>query len=275
MSNSTDTFWDVDGVSLQTLAWNIVTLGGDRLAPPTLRGSNLIIPSAPGSRWMPKVVDSRTITLGMWVIGANEDGTAPTGGTAQKFDANFRKLRQLLWTPNREITLTKRFYVDGVLKTAVAKAQYAGGLAPTMNGRGRAVFTVDLFLSDPYFYGPETTKTLANGSQTVTISGDDTTRAIKLTAHGSRKYPKVRNNTLNVDVEYHADLSASDTVLMDVKNYTSVTTPSGTPQFSSVGSIRHTGNPFWFLLQPGDNTVVVSSSTGTGTVTMVYQEVWL
>lgn len=274
MTNSTETFWDVDGVSLQTYAFNITTLGGDRLAPPGLRGDNLVVPAAPGRRFMPKVVDSRTITLGMWVIGANEDGSVPSSSSA-KFDENFRKLRRLLWTPNREVILTKRFYVDGVLKTASAKAQFAGGLSPSMNQRARAVFTVDLFLADPYFYGAEQVQTLSTGSQTVSIDGDDMTRAVRFTVDGPRKNVKIRNSTLNVDVEYHGDLNTGDNVNISVKDFTSVTDPSGMDPFRSVGSIRHSGDPFWFLLQDGDNTVVVSSDTGIGPVTMAYQEVWL
>lgn len=275
MTNTTAEYWDVDGVSLQTFAFNIETIGGDRLAPPPLRGDDITIPGAPGDIWMPKMVASRTITLGMWVIGAEEDGSMPTGTAKAQFDENFRKLRQLLWTPNRQITLTKRFYVNGVLKTASAKAQFVSGLAPTMQGRTRGVFSVDLRLADPYFYGPEVNLPLANGSQTVTIDGDDITRAIKIHVDGPRVNVKVRNNTLDVDVEHISNLSLDDDLDIDVKAYTATTDPAAVPAFNSTGSIRHTGSPHWLLLQPGANTVVVSSTSGTGLVTLTYQEAWL
>lgn len=275
MSNSTETFWDVDGVSLQTFAFDIKSIGGDRLAPPRLRGNDLTIPHAPGDLWMPKQVDARVITLDMWVIGTDEDGFAPSGSLYRQWDDNFRKLRQLLWTPRRQVTLTKRFYVDGVLKTASAQAQFSNGIVPAMSGRARGDFSVDLLLADPYFYGPETTVPLANGSQTLDIEGDDVTRAIKLHVEGARKNVKVRNNTLNVDVEYHADLNSLDFVDIDVKKFTSVTKPNGMAAYKSVGSIRHTGAPSWLLLEPGDNSIVVSSETGIGSVTLTYQEVWL
>src|SRR5690606_8940570 len=131
------------------------------------------------------------------------------------------------------------------------------------------------YLADPYFYGPEQVLSLSTGTQTVTIDGDDTTRAINFTIDGPRKNPKIRNNTLKVDVEYHGDLSTGDEVQIDVQGYTSVTDPSGLDPFRSVGSIRHTGDPSWFLLQPGDNSVVVSSDTGIGLVSLAYREVWL
>lgn len=275
MTNSTETFWDVDGVSLQTMAFDIETLGGDRLTPPGLRGANITVPYAPGDVWMPKQVASRSISLDMWVIGVNEDGSIPTGDQRRVWENNFRKLRQLLWTPNRQITLTKRFYVDGVLKTASAQAQFAGGISPDMNGQSRGSFTVTLMLADPYFYSAAVSTTLTTGSQTVTVEGDDITRAITLHFAGARKYPKVHNSTLNVDVELHEDLSSGDVADLDVKAFTSVTDPSAIAPFNSVGDIVHTGSPLWLLLQPGDNTIVVSSDSGIGAVTMHHQAAWL
>lgn len=275
MSNSTETYWEVDGVSLQTFAFDIETLGGSRLAPPRLRGDDIVIPHAPGELWQPKQVDSRVISLGMWVIGTDEDGFAPTGNLYRQWDSNFRKLRQLLWTPRRQVTLTKRFYVGDELKTASAKAQFSSGIAPVMQGRARGTFTVDLLLSDPYFYGPEISVTLPNGSTTLEVEGDDVTSNISFHVEGARKNLKVRNSTLNVDFEYHADLNSLDEVDIDVKTFTSTTYPNGMPSYRSSGDIRHTGAPQWLLLEPGDNTLVVSSDTGIGPVTMTYQEAWL
>lgn len=276
MTNSTETFWEVDGESLQTYAFNIATLGGDRMAPPPLRGGNLIIPSAQGRKYQKKVVDERTITLGMWVVGALEDGTPPTDQSARRqFDENWRKLVQLLWTPDREFVLTKRFWVDGVLHTASAYGEYSGGLSPTMNGATRAVFTVDITLADPFFLGPVINESLTTGTQTVSVKGDARTKFITLHVDGPRNNVKVRNQTLGIDVEYHADLSSGDDLDIDVNAYTSITDPASTDPFNSIGSIRHTGDVSWLVLAPGDNSIVVSSSSGIGGIIMSYQEAWL
>jgi hypothetical protein len=272
---STPTYWDVDGVSLQTFAFDIVTVGGDRMAPPALRGNDITIPYAPGNMWVPKQVAARSMTLDMWVIGVNEDGSIPSGSNARKFDDNFRKLRQLLWTPGREFTLTKRFYVDGVLKIASARAQFGGGISPSMTGRSRGGFSVNLNLADPYFYGPEINTNLETGTQTVTVEGDDITRAVKLHVSGPRNNVRVYNSTLDVYVEYHADLSSGDYVDIDVKNFLAVTDLAAIPPFNSVGKIRHEGDAFWLLLTPGVNTIVVSSTSGIGGVILTHQEVWL
>jgi hypothetical protein len=277
MTNSTTEYWDVDGVSLQTLAFDIESAGGDRMAPPELRGNDLVIPHRYGKMWLPKQVDSRIISLDMWVIGCDEDGNPPTGSAIREFDENFRKLRQLLWTPGRQFTLTKRFYVDGVLKTASALGQYAGGLKPNMTGRSRAAFNVDIELADPYFYSEAEVVNL-NTSATplnVTVEGDAATRKIILDVNGPRENVNIRNNTMGIEVELHSDLNTDDVAEIDIDKYTSKTTPDGMAQFKSTGSIRHSGDASWLLLQPGVNAIEVTSDTGIGLVTMTYQAAWI
>ena len=66
----------------------------------------------------------------------------------------------------------------------------------------------------------------------------------------------------------------SDDLDIDVKAFTSVTDPAGTDPFNSVGSIRATGGVFWMALQPGVNNIVVSSSSGAGSVILTYKPVY-
>lgn len=274
MATSTTQFWDVDGTPLQTYAYNIESLGDDRLSVSALRGTDLTIPGYPGDTFMPKMVASRKITLAMWVSGADVNGVV-SGDQSAAFMQNWRTLRALLWTPNRQIVLTKRFYVGATLITASAKAQYAGGLLPSMHGPAGAAFTVDLQLADPYFYGPQVNSTLLTGSQVVNVLGDDVTRNIQFAINGARVNPKVHSNTMNVDVQYTGTLNAGDAVAISVPTFTSSTTPSGLASYNSVGSILHTGDPAWFLLTPGNNTIVLSSTSGIGVVTMTHQAAWL
>lgn len=277
MTDTTVEYWDIDGVSINTYAFNITSLGGDRLMPPPLRGGNQTVPSTHGRIWMPKVVDQNTLTLGMWVIGTQEDGSAPTSGyAAAQWNKNFRKLRRIFWTPDREVVITKRFYDEtGTLRTASAKGQFSGGLSPAMQGTSRGIFTVDLVLSDPFFYGSLQSTSLVTGTQNVSVLGDYNTRNIILTLQGSRTAPKIRNNTLGVDVTYNAALNAGDQAVLDVKAYTSVTTPSGGSPYKSVGSILHTGAVYWLALAPGSNSITVSSTSGSGVITMQWQEAWI
>jgi hypothetical protein len=278
MANSTDTFWAVDGESLQTYAKNIETWGGDREAPPSLRGDDITIPNQPGDIWQPKMPEARVITLSMWVNGADDNGNRPTDGNRRAlFEKNFKDLRRLLWTPRRQIKLTKRFRIYGTntIVEAEAMAQYNGGLSPQMFGPHSAKFSVDLRLADPYFYALPKTLPMT-GAHSLTVLGDDDTRVINLAITGSRQNVKIRNNTIGVEMLYNSSLLTGAVANIDVRKYTSVTTPgTGQPAFKSVGYVRHSGSPSWMVLRPGVNNLVLSSANGTGPTIMTYREAWL
>src|SRR5262245_27937097 len=97
---TTDEYWEVDGIDLHTLAFNIESLNG-RLRVPTLRGQDIVIPYAVGEMFVPKVTGSRILTLRMWIQGADADGNIPSNRQAQ-FEENWRTLHRLLFTPGRQ-----------------------------------------------------------------------------------------------------------------------------------------------------------------------------
>lgn len=304
MTNTTETFWDVDGESLQTYAFNIVTLGGDRETPPPTRGENITIPYMPGSMWVPKIPDSRVVTLGMWVIGANEDGTQPTDADARRtYDQNWRHLRRLLWTPRRQFTLTKRFWLPeadlvaaGVsvaalpqsgawrLYTASARGEYAGGLNPTMNGPARSAFTVDILLSDPFFYGSEIeidfSMAPADGShpgpqKTISVLGDDRTTAIEVDFEGPLSAPRMTNSSEeSLWLSYSTEVLDGESATVRVAPFSATHYPSGVP-YKSSGYVRHAGDHFWLFLTPGEADLALSAQGGTGVATIRYQPVWV
>lgn len=269
MANTTDTYWSANGVSLQTFAKNIESLAG-RFSPPPLRGDDITIPFMPGDRWVPKVAGSRVIPLAMWVRGWDDNG-GRSADSQQKFLDNWRYLRNVLWTPGKQIALQKRFYIDGVMRTATAMAEFNGGLEPSMIGSNAAKFVVDLKLADPYFYDDiETTKTLVTGSNTMIVPGDADTRNIMVSFDGSRTNPKIVNTTLNPDVslEYRGGISSGSSVSVNVAGFSAYTSPNGAANFDSTGLIRHTGSPHWLVLGDGSNTLVLSSDSGSGIVSV-------
>lgn len=284
MANVPDVYWSVDGTSLQTLAYNIETWGGDREAPPALRGANNVVPGRVGAIWTAKVPDSRIITLSMWVVGADSDGNVPVSGTAREvFEANWHMLRKLLWNPNREITLTKQFRLFGssTIITAAAKAQFTGGLNPTMNGRTRAVFTVDLLLSDPFFYGDQvvTTFTSATRTQNLTILGDYRTNTVEMEILNTSvvNSPKITNVTQgNIFMGYTGSIPNGDALLVKSKEFNALYTPStGNPYYVS-GNVTHTASELnWLYLEPGVQQLTVSVTSGTGPVNLKHRPVWL
>lgn len=302
--NTTETFWSVDGQSLQTFAWNIQTLGGDRLAPPPVRGEDLEVPYMIGSLYAPRTPDSQVLTLGMWVIGANPDGTIPTDEAARRtFDHNWRMLRKLLWRPRRQFTLTKRFWVpdedlvaggvdteelpkigEWTLYEASALGTYAGGLNPTMNGPARAVFTVDIKLQDPFFYSEEITvpfsMTEGGGypgkNRTISVLGDDRTMNIEIDFEGPVTSPVITNGTEEqlLYVRYAAEVPDDEAATIRVKPFSATHYPSG-DSYGVSGNVEHEGDHYWFYLEPGECNLVLGAQAGTGVAALRYQPAWI
>jgi hypothetical protein len=132
-----------------------------------------------------------------------------------------------------------------------------------------------LLLSDPYFYEAQQSVSLSTGTQNVTVAGDDNTRNILVTINGSRADAKIRNNTLGMEFEYDASIASGGNVSVDVLNFTSTTTPPSGPAFRSTGEIIHSGSTYWLELAPGTNSITLSSTSGSGTVTLAWKAAWI
>jgi len=211
----------------------------------------------------------------MWVRDIDDNGNTPSN-RQNGFDDNWRALRNLLWAPGRQIALKKQFKVGGVLRSATAMAEFAGGLEPKKIGRFAGKFVVDLKLADPYFYDDELkTFTLVNGDQAITVQGDAETARVNLTINGARTNAIIMNKSLGMQVEYHDALLTGDIAQIDVQAFSATTSPSGKPSFKSSGKIRHTGAAQWLTIKPGTNTVNLASSFGAGTVSLQVRGAWL
>lgn len=245
---TTPEYWAVEGVSLQTYAYNIKSWGsGGRQAPPNLRGTDITIPGRVGDVFRPKVPEARKITLGMWVQGANADGSAPTTvSRIQQFEQNWTMLRRLLWNPYRQFTLTKQVWDGAQYVVVSAKAQYAGGLDPEVIGLGGAAqFTVDLLLADPFFYGDPLS---ASGS--FTTLGDARTHRITLSLGGAAS---VRNSNGH-GFDYTG--SAAD---FDIHEWTAMS--GGTNQAGGVTLVGDGTDDHWLYFNPGTESISGASAT--------------
>lgn len=274
MTNTTDNYWEVDGVSLQTYAWNISSIAG-KLALPTMRGEDAVVPHQEGDEFTEKVAGPRILPLSMWIRGSNADGSVPAN-KAQAFDDNWRALVKLLWIPGRQFDLTKRFVDAGDPKTATARGQMNGGIEPTMIGRYGARFVVNIKLTDPWFYDDEEVTTVITPSQTVVIGGDVTTRHIRFEFNGGRDQPAVRNDTLDIDLQYNGALTGGESAELDVRRSRAWVIDSAHPLgYVANDKIVRSGDVKWFALQPGNNLITDESASGSGTMNMISRAAYL
>lgn len=267
MNTSSTEFWDVDGVPLNTYCWAIKSIGGSRSGLPPLRGENKLLPNREGRSFRPKKPDSRVITLAMWVAGMDPDTDAPsTHNQIVQWNDNWDYLRRLFWTPDREISLTRRWLSNAANPTLIeasAKAQIAGAMEPNMTGRSRADFAVDLLLADPFFYGEEITMTIAaNTTVAVYNPGDSKTSNMPFTIEwvGSLINPKLTNLTNGSWMQPNTLIPLDTQIDTDIKTYKAV---RSTDLASMNTSISHAGARQWISLEPGANQFRLDA-TGSG-----------
>lgn len=203
MANNTEEFWSINGVSLHQYGWSVTTVGGGRYDVPPRRGSNMAVAYRPGQLHRTKVPDQRTISLVMFMVGA-DPGNGPgsgfipstTGGATVadqrvQWNDNWDFLRRLIYENyllDNRVTLTRRWRLtaptfpatrtgdsiiagdpgtptSGVDRIVVASnyVEMTGQMQPTMTGRTRSDFQMDFTMADPYFYGVQQQLTMNPG----------------------------------------------------------------------------------------------------------------
>lgn len=268
MSTTTE-FWDVNGTSLHTLAWNIETLNG-RQRVPQYRGDDQRVPFRPGAIWRPKQPDSRTLTLAMWVLGCNTDGSAPAGSARAKFNDNREQLIKLFFDPTAQLSLTKRWQtISSGLKSATALAELVSDMDATMLGIDGAQFAVDLRLADPYFYGVTSSPAALAVSVGAVVNNPGVAPVQKMTIvfNGGLTNPRLTNTTTGVWVQYTGVIAGGASVTLNTDLFTAVTNTS----VNVIGAITHQGARNWLPLKVGNNTLTLTASAGTGTCSVSFQ----
>lgn len=281
MSNSSQEYWDVNGTSLNQFCYAIKTYGGSRLAVPKLRGENALLPFRHGRMYKPKTPDSKVITLAMWVAGIDPATNQPASNQRTQFNDNWRALTDLFWSPGQQIALTKRWFQNAsspVLMQATAMCELAGTMDPTMTGRTRADFGVDLLLADPFFYAPEVTTSTIEVDEELEITnpGDvETWVNLEIAFHGELLRPTLWNLDLDPQVWMTVDTLVQPGYKVDVNvgDYTAIRNYDGAEISATVD---HSGFRGWFKLNPGVNTIkLTSSGIGTGHAILKYRAAFL
>ena len=304
MSNTTETYWAVDNTSLQTYAQNIQNLGGGRLGMPAFRGGNALVPYREGDIWVPKVVSSRSLTLGMWVKGCAPDGSISREMDVRRmFYDNLRELQHLFWHYDRMLNLSKRFWVKteelhraGIditklpargkhsLYEASAKAEFLGGLDPNgVLGGGMAIMDVNLNLPDPFFYGKPMSRKMYLGTSEIYNPGDHHTTKVELEIFGPFTKPSLTNTYFPEGEDYAVEtvmwydgaILPSQKLVIDVDNFTARLYDIASNQYTPVSSkLRHTGDAYWTRVYRGANTFKLEAEASGGHIDFSYKLAW-
>lgn len=270
-------YWDVNGMSLQTYAHDIETLGSGRDNVPPLRGQNRLVPYRAGTQHKEKFPDQRVISLQMWVRGVPDD--TPNGTPdASTFWENWRALKKLIWNDRAtQVELRKRWIEGDQIMTARALAEYAGGLEITTLPRWAGKFVVDFLLADPYFYGGETSQDFVLGDPPVVLNNPGDVRAdaygLSVLFVGPLTNPVLLNNTPvpPVSLQLNMSLAVDEAVGFDVDAALAYDQAGN----NVVDKITHTGTRSFFELLPGDNEITFTADDGTGTASVDFRPPYL
>lgn len=138
MTVTTEEMLTVDGVVLNTLAYNVSSLAG-RLRVPKKRTENIAVPGRHGTIYTPrKFYEEGEIVLPLWVRNTDVDGLNPS---RENFYANLDMLTKLF---RKEEGLLEVVHTlpDGSTRRVMAEATEA--FEPAMSGRDLADFSVAL-----------------------------------------------------------------------------------------------------------------------------------
>jgi hypothetical protein len=264
--------WTIDGVPLLTLATDVQRLDGN-LAPP-LRGDDRQYAFRPGKEFRARVADSRSITLGLWLIG--QDGP---GSTVAEYMANYagaeRQLRRLL-RPDAggQFEITRTWTDDLGTHTAAGHGIAPGGIERQRAGKHAGRVTVDISMADPFFYGTAVDVALPLGVPAVVDNlGDDATTAVTLEYTGQLSNPVVTNETPapEVWVKVGTALALGDSLTVDVLATSAV---RDSDDANLIGAVTHSGARAWMGLKRGSNTVTLTADSGAGSAVLTFQPVY-
>ncbi len=248
--------WFIDDAPLQTFAYGVQLISEGHGLPP-IRGSNTIIPFRHGSKAYTKYYGERRISLAMYVIGGQPSGIPPERDTAfSELYANLDEIRKLFGRRDSLLTL-KRVLPDGSERTAEVEVV---GTMDFDNVRGAlARFVVDMAMPDPFWKGPSTTTTLdpwnsSPDSFVVVNDGNFDVTKMVITVNDECQNPKIALAGTSIYVEVLVTMGAGDVLVIDTENYTAELNGS-----SVLGSLNHQGDPAFFKLVSGSNTLTVTS----------------
>lgn len=267
VTNTTTEYWDVDGVSLNELTQNLSSWGDTREAAAPLRGSNKVVPYMAGERWVAKTPDAKDVILSGWMVGDTE----------ALLRTKWRAFRALLWRPDEQFLLTRRWHdANGVLQTATALAEYKSGMEPSIaEGGTLAKFSVTLRLAVPFFFSAEISLPLVVGDNAFALQGDYPSSKVKVVFTGTQTAASVAaviSGVVDNTVTY-TSVGSTATATIDVESFKATELIAGSTTKTST-KVGHSGRAQWLWLPKKTTHIRFARTSGTGTATLKYSPAW-
>jgi len=259
--------WTFDGTDLSSYAL-ILSGSPDTEDLPGLRGEDVAVPYLPGRRWAAKLPDSRRLSLAVLVTDQAVGGGLSLPDGRQQFQANLDGLRQALAKPGRRSLV--HVLPDGSSRTAQAEC-LGLQVADWFGAREGVIAVAEFMLADPHFYGTalvDSARSIPSSPTafSLTNAGSDRTNRIVLDFLGPIANPRFTNATNGLYVEALVTVASGKHLLIDAEHFTA--TNDG---LNAIGSVRHSGDFRWMILEPGANSISVTATSPGGSLTTTAQ----
>jgi hypothetical protein len=256
---TTDTF-TVNGVVLNTLAFNITSLTG-RWRTAARRGGNVEVPGRHGTlRVANKRYGVLEVVLSMWVLGADEDGMiSDYQSSRETMYANLDKLTRLFGSETLEVVHTlpdeSQRQVVGEVMDRIDFTSEAGATRATF---GVAIESWDAFWSDIDEVTASITD-IGNWSVDSFVGATAPMDDLEITFTGPCNNPRLDSGSSWI--QYNEVLTAGQSITLNSATWTLTGAGGLVPDYTAV---EHGGGIRWFELAPGDPTpeAVISQTTG-------------
>ena len=260
----------IDEVPLLSIVSNVVRVDPD-LVPPQ-RGSDRQYAFRAGAEHRRRTDDSRTIVLGMHLLGQDRTVGTTTEARQLAYAKAERELLHLLRPADGDqFDLRRTWTDDRGVHSAVARGIAPGGIERERRLGHQAKITVDVHLADPYFWGDPVEVPLTVGVPVeIDNVGDVGTSMIEVEFLGQLANPTITNDTPSPEVwlKVGTAVAAGDSVTLDVDRTTVRRTSDGA---NIIGTLTHSGSRAWMGLRRGLNNVTLTADSGTGTAVLRYR----
>lgn len=241
--------------------YNVIDLSDAQGIPP-VRGDNAEIPMREGRPHLEKMFDQRLLTLGMYLKGSS----------ISNFESNLDTLKLLFGKRARQ-------YLTRTMNGGATRRVYAEVTKFDVKQEGNdfARMTVDFLLAEPFFRSTTETNVLTaitTSPQTFTITnaGSVADRSAIITFNGTLNYPKLTNVTNGVWVGYNdvVAVGSGNAIVVDSSAFTCLMSTT-----NMLNKLVHSGDSYFFKLEPGANTISLETLTTGGSVRIQFYPPYL
>ena len=264
--------WTFDGLDMSSYAYHVRSVqGADDV--PALRGDSVPRTGLPGRVDLGGLLDSRLVTLTMFVSPLSAAGVAPVDQRDGVLD-NVDALKQTL-DPHRGQKTLAQLMPDGTTRSNLARVRTLANFTKMVGGRA-VVLAVTLELADPYWYGASTT-----GPGSVSVSASPTAFTFNNTGliaghrtafdfTGPVTNPRLTNLTNGAWFEVEAVVASTKHLVVDAYAFTAVN--DGTDVSGAVTQ----GSQYPFMeLAPGNNSMQVTADATGGSLLVTHYGAFL